>query len=99
MAALISDLDGSAFLWGTNTFVPGAYEHLRKFYDAGNQIIFVTQRDSVWSIKSPEKMLKNLFPNCVVIFGVTSPRILLNDAGAIAINHPKDQPWNYNLGV
>lgn len=97
MAAIISDLDGSAFTWGTNTFVPGAYERLRKFYDDGNEIIFVTQRDPVWSIASPEAYLKSLFPNCTVLFGISSPRILINDAGAFAVNHPKNDPWTYDF--
>lgn len=97
MAAIIADLDGTTFSWGTNTFVPGAYERLRQFYDAGNEIVFMTQRDPVWNIQSPEPMLKQLFPNCVVLFGITSPRILINDAGAFAVNHKTDAPWPYNF--
>ena len=98
MATLISDLDGSAFYWGSNTFVPGAYERLKEFYDQGNQLIFVTQRGNVWETAKPvEKYLKSLFPDCIVLFGITSPRILINDQGARAINHPQNAAWNYDF--
>ncbi len=97
MAALFCDLDGSAFKWGTNTFLPGAYDRLKKFYDAGNELIFTTQRDPQWSIESPEPLLKSLFPNCIILFNISSPRIVINDAGAFAVNHPKDQPWPYDF--
>ncbi len=98
MAAMIADLDGSTFYWGTNAFVPGAYDHLRKFYDNGNQLVFVTQRDAEWERVSPvESYLKSLFPDCIVLFGISSPRILINDAGAVAINHPKNAAWEYEF--
>lgn len=99
MAALIADLDGTVFSWGTNQFLPGAYEELCKFYAKGNELIFVTQRDNPRFMFLPdvENYLKTIFPHCVVIFGVSSPRILINDAGAMAINHPKDAPWTYEL--
>lgn len=99
MSALIVDMDGTAFTWGTNTFVPGAFEALCDFYSKGNELIFITQRDGPRFAFLPdvEKYLKALFPNCVVIFGVSSPRILINDAGAMAINHPKDAPWTYDF--
>lgn len=98
MATLISDLDGSAFFWGTNSFVPGAYEALKEFYDQGNQLIFVTQRGNIWETAQPvEKYLKSLFPDCVVLFNISSPRILLNDQGAHAINHPRNIGWTYDF--
>lgn len=98
MATLFSDLDGSAFYWGTNQFVPGAYEQLKKFHSQGNQIIFTTARNGLWEVASPvEKYLKSLFPDCLVLFNISSPRIVLNDAGARAINHPRDAAWNYDF--
>ncbi len=101
MAALISDLDGTIFDWGTEKFLPGAHEELARFCSVdGNQLIFVTQRSSQnWSepLSRTELYLKRFFPGCVVIFGISSPRILVNDAGAVAINHPKNSAWNYDL--
>lgn len=98
MSAIISDLDGTAFFWGTNQFVPGAYETLKDSYDRGDQLIFMTQRNRAWETAQPvEKYLKSLFPDCVVIFNISSPRILLNDQGATAINHPRNIGWTYDF--
>ncbi len=99
MAALIADLDGSTFKWGTNEFLPGAFEHLNAWQEAGHQIIFMTQRDEGWGkmIGDTKKLLAQHFPGSIVLFGVTSPRIVINDAGAAAINHKKNSPWNYDL--
>ncbi len=101
MACIFADLDGCTFEWGSNTFLPGALEQLKAFYRNGNEIVFTTQRDDSMveftSLGSVEKLLKYHFPNCIVLFGLTSPRIVINDAGAIAINHPQNAPWNYNL--
>lgn len=99
MAALLVDLDGTTFEWGTNTFLPGAFEHLNAWQEAGHQLIFLTQRDEEWGkmIGDTKKLLAELFPGSVVLFGVTSPRIVINDAGAITINHKKNSAWNYDL--
>lgn len=98
MAAMFCDLDGTAMLWGTNTFLPGAYERLKNFYDSGNELIFTTLRDPQWGeIEPTEPFLKSLFPKCIVLFGISSPRILINDHGAVAINHPRDTPWYYDF--
>ncbi len=100
MAAIFCDLDGTAMLWGSNTFAPGAYDRLKDFYDRGNQLIFTTQRGKFWEAVDPvDKYLKTLFPDCVVLFNISSPRILINDQGAVAINHPKDAPWTYDFNL
>lgn len=98
MATIFADLDGSAFYFGSNTFVPNAYEQLKAFHDQGGQIIFTTARGSLWETAKPvEKYLKSLFPDCLVLFNISSPRIVLNDDGARAINHPRDAAWNYDF--
>lgn len=100
MAAMFCDIDGTTMYWGTNTFVPGAYDRLRAFYDAGNQLVFTTQRGRLSEGFAPvEPFLKQLFSGCTVLFDITSPRILINDAGAIAINHDRDAAWNYDFNV
>ncbi len=103
MACIFVDLDGTAFEWGTNTFLPGALEQLKQFYDAGNQIVFTTQREQ-WmnNVPSPletQKAIWNHFPHCSILFGLSSPRIVINDHGAAAINHPANAQWNYDLVV
>lgn len=98
MAALISDCDGTVFDWGTHHFLPGVYDRLKKWLADGNQIIFVTRREPDWpEAPALETFLQDAFPGCVVVFGVTSPRILINDEGVGAIKHPKNAPWPYDL--
>jgi hypothetical protein len=98
MAAIFVDLDGVLFAYGTQELVPGAVEALKRFAAGGNQLIFTTRREYNWP-GSPEAadILDRLFPDYQILWGITSPRILINDEGAVAINHPADQPWHYNL--
>ncbi len=100
MPAAFVDLDGVTFDWGTETFLPGAYEELTRFQSAGNELVFTTLRSSQnWGepLSLTELFLKRTFPGCTVLFGISSPRILMNDTGAIAINHPQNSPWHYDL--
>ncbi len=100
MAVIFTDLDGSLFFWGTEKPVPGALEELLRFKSAGNQIIFTTQRqpnDPSFDMINLFKFMNANFPDATILYGVTSPRIVINDAGAFAINHPKNSPWNYDL--
>ena len=98
MAALFVDLDGTAFRWNTEEFLPGAQEQLLDFHRAGHQIIFTTRRDgTMFPIRDVDRMLKRLFPGCGFMAGIESPRIIMNDEGVAAIKHPKNEPWNYDL--
>lgn len=98
MAAAFVDLDGTTFLWGTNRFIDGVLSQLNEFYRAGNQLIFVTMRGENWPLsKEAEKVLKNLFPNSVVLFKVDSPRLVVNDQGALAVSVGTDQPWPVDI--
>lgn len=100
MAAIFSDLDGSFLKWGTERPLTGALEELLRFQAAGHQIVFTTQRqqfDPDFDMEGLRALLSRHFPECFILYGITSPRIVLNDAGAIAINHPRDYPWTYDL--
>jgi hydroxymethylpyrimidine pyrophosphatase-like HAD family hydrolase len=90
MAAYFVDLDGTTFYFGTNTPLPNALENLRAALKAGHQIIFTTLRADVADIR---KVLKKAGLDCMIVTGVQSPRIVINDDGAQAINHPTDAPW------
>lgn len=100
MAASFCDLDGCVFRWGTNEYLPGARERLTEFLEAGNQIIFITNRES-WVPGNLgtglKKFLQKDFPGCGLIMGVESPRIIVNDEGAVAINHKKNAAFNHDL--
>lgn len=94
MATLILDLDGTTFLWGTNQFLPGAKETLQAFQKRGGQIIFVTRRETTWpEADFTAKLLEKTFPGSMLIHGVSSPRIVINDEGCAAIQVEKDSSW------
>lgn len=103
MAVLICDLDGTIFKWGTEEFLPGAAEQLGAWLRAGHQIIFTTQRApdkdfeyklKCWCSNAPD----GLYPGQIhVLFDIYSPRIVVNDQGAHAINHKRDAPFEHNL--
>lgn len=100
MPAVFVDIDGTLFLWGTEKPVPGALEELLRFKAAGGQIIFTTQRgptDPSFDMINLFKFMDKNFPDATILYGIKSPRILINDAGAVAINHIKNAPWHYNL--
>jgi ribonucleotide monophosphatase NagD (HAD superfamily) len=90
MAAYFIDLDGTIFKYGTNTPLPGAMEMLRGLKAGGHQLIFTTQRQEADSAKEAlsREGITGLF-----ITSVESPRIVINDQGAYAVNHPTDSPW------
>ncbi len=90
MAAYFIDLDGTVFYHGTNNPLPGAIDLLRSIRAGGHQLIFTTQRSDASSAQEAlsEKGILGLF-----VTGVESPRILINDQGAKAINHPTDSAW------
>ena len=94
MAAAIIDIDGTMVFWGTYNFLPGAVESVRAFMEAGNEVIFVTQREPDALL---HRMLGKSFPGCHLIENISSPRILINDAGVACVHHPKDGPWTYDL--
>ena len=98
MAAAFVDLDGTIFSRGTEEFLPGAKAGLLRFHRAGHQLIFTTRRTSTLSdVDSLRKLLQRIFPGCVLIVGVESPRILINDEGAAAIQHEPNAPWQHDL--
>lgn len=91
MATYFVDLDGTTFHDGTNDPLPNAMECLRNLLAVGNQIVFTTKRADV---RDAQKVLEdNGLGGPLVLSGLTSPRIVINDHGAKAINHPTDEPW------
>ncbi|TFH51153.1 MAG: hypothetical protein E4H01_00845 [Lysobacterales bacterium] len=93
MAAYFIDLDGTVFYYGTNKFLPNAAENLRKLLSLGNQIIFTTYRSRRDS-EGAAQVLVGAGLRCPVLTDVASPRVVINDEGASAINHHTDAPWN-----
>ncbi len=98
MATAIVDLDGTIVEYGTNKFLDGALHNLHKFVNRGNQVVFITAREDYYpgSEEIQEELAKE-FPKSVIIWGSSSPRILVNDEGAVAINHQTDDAFGYDL--
>lgn len=92
MAAFLIDLDGTIFYWGTENLLPNVPEILKAWEARGDQIIFTTMRDEMWSQKAAE-VLKEFLSDFRIVTQVDSPRIVINDDGAVAINHQRDNPW------
>lgn len=91
MAAFFVNLDGTTFYFGTNNFLPNARESLLRLLEDGHQIVFTTQRGDAVEAR---KVLKQAGLNGVILTGVQSPRVVINDAGAHAVNHKTDAPWS-----
>jgi hydroxymethylpyrimidine pyrophosphatase-like HAD family hydrolase len=91
MAAYFVDLDGTTFYFGTNKFLPNARENLLALKRAGHQLIFTTLRDDAADVR---RVLKRAGLDATIITGVQSPRVVINDDGAYAVNHQTDTPWN-----
>jgi hydroxymethylpyrimidine pyrophosphatase-like HAD family hydrolase len=101
MAAYFIDLDGTIFYWGTNIFLPGAIDFLRKVESEGHDIIFVTYRghpDCPGTIPNMAKTTETLQSIGInyqtILWGVKSHRILVNDEKSEILHHPKDSPWD-----
>lgn len=93
MAAYFIDLDGTVFYYDSEDFLPNAVENLRLLRRDGHQIIFTTFRSS-WQLKQAASALKKAgLGDCPILHNIESPRIVINDEGAKAINHPTNGPW------
>jgi hydroxymethylpyrimidine pyrophosphatase-like HAD family hydrolase len=90
MAAFFIDLDGTIFRFGTEEFLPNARESLLKLLQDGHQIVFTTLRGDAVEAR---KVLRKAGLNCIILTGVQSPRVVINDSGAHAIDHVTDAPW------
>ena len=101
MAAYFIDLDGTIFKHGTNDLLPGAQELLDAIVKKGGQIIFTTYRGDKnfpgHRIYSREKAMEGIrclrVPYVDVLFDIDSPRIVINDGGAYAVNHESNSGW------
>lgn len=91
MAAYFLDIDGTTVFFGTDAPLPGAIEHLKSLLENGDQVIFTTQRGNADSFI--EMLIEHGLGHLPVIVNVQSPRVIVNDAGAFAVNPETDQAW------
>lgn len=107
--AFLIDIDGTIFHHSTQTPMDGAKELLDEMVTKGHQIILTTWRGNgvfpdnhpVYSESATRIALeKNKIPFDQILFGVMSPRIVINDDGAGAINVVCNDPsWIEKLRV
>jgi len=107
MAAFFLDLDGTLVTHGTNELMSGRLAQLQAAVEAGHQIIFTTRRGPeflhhpVWGRMATERLLRDLAQNygieAQVLYGVQSPRIVINDEGALAKQVLMNGDWDFTL--
>jgi hypothetical protein len=105
MAAFFIDLDDTIVSHGTNNLLPRALEMLKNIEVMGHQIIFTTYRgpefdpDSIYGVKSTQQLIDSLGVKYkAILYGIESPRVMINDGGAIGITHPAGETLNYIIG-
>jgi hypothetical protein len=99
MAAYFIDLDGTLLELGTNRLLPGALEFVREARARGHQIVLTTLRSDQWPrdhVLNSEHTVESLAQLGVeydeILFGLESPRILVNDGGAVAYERVTNAP-------
>lgn len=102
MGAVFLDIDGTVIDWATGAPVANAVETVNKWHRMGIQVILTTRRGHVWPKGSPfsteatEKLLEDIgLKYQRIVYDVHSPRLVINDEGAGAINHPASKGWDY----
>lgn len=95
MATYLLDFDGTFFRYGTMEPIEGAVEFVRELKQKGHHVVFLTARCRIHNsppnltIEKTEQALAKLGVEYDdIICDVDSPRILINDDGAMAIEHP-----------
>ena len=104
MATHFFDIDGTIVDYHTNNWISGAKDLLIKLFNEGNQIIFITMRDEVrdkdevWSVENTKniilKELDDAGVKYMVIYNVSSPRIIHDDSLAIVDKRFTNQKYN-----
>ena len=104
-ATFFIDIDGTIIRWSDRKPVENAVETVNAWYEAGHRIVLTTYRGDVigqdqprFSVASTIKELEDIgLKYHDILFDCPSPRIVINDSGSGAINHPADAPWDYQV--
>jgi len=102
MAAFLIDLDGTILRAGTDDLLPGALDALKKIKADGHWLGITTQRGynfpplHRYHIVQSERLLRTIEEQIgsrfdAVLWDVPSPRVVVNDSGAVAINLATDE--------
>jgi hypothetical protein len=100
MASYFIDLDGTFFLFPSQTPAENAVETVRRLASEGHSIIFTTLRTRsdprLGETATLRKLAELGVPYKSIVWHVKSPRIVVNDDGAFAFNHPRDSALTYD---
>lgn len=104
-ATFFIDIDGTIIRWSDRKPAENAVETVNAWYEAGHRIVLTTYRGDVigqeqprFSVASTIKELEDIgLKYHDILFDCPSPRIVINDGGAGAIDHPSDAPWEYQV--
>jgi histidinol phosphatase-like enzyme len=102
---LFIDIDGTIISSESGEPLSQAVEKINKAHADGYLIILTTLRgawfapDSIYSTTETLRLLKSIgLIYDHIIWDCPSPRKIINDDGAAAINHPRNSGWeNYNF--
>lgn len=99
MATYFIDLDGTFFLFGTQEPVPGAVETVKRLEAEGHKIIWATMRimsdQKLGYTATIRKFREFGIKSETILWECPSPRIVVNDDGADAVNHVRNKPLIY----
>ncbi len=104
-ATFFIDIDGTIIRWSDRKPAENAVETVNAWYEAGHRIVLTTYRGDVigqdqprFSVASTIKDLEDIgLKYHDILFDCPSPRIVINDGGAGAIDHPVDAAWDYQV--
>lgn len=103
--SLFVDIDGTLLHQSTEEPLPFAVEKLNAAYDKGYMVILTTMRGGDSKVSGGDnypqipchltvKQLKEIgIKYHTIIWNCPSPRIVINDEGAMAYSHPVDGSW------
>jgi hypothetical protein len=93
------DMDGTFFRFGTQEPLPGAVDAVRRLASEGHRIFFVTLRNAsegkLGSVSTRAALASLGVEYDDILWDCPSPRTVVNDDGAHAVNHVKNSPLSY----
>jgi hypothetical protein len=100
MATYFIDLDGTFFKFGTQDPLPDAPEAIRQLEEKGHKIVWATMRvmsDQKLGYTATIRRFRELgIKSETIVWECPSPRVVVNDDGARAVNHPRNGPLTYD---
>ena len=106
MATFLLDLDGVIFKHSTMEFNEGALNYLKKIKAEGHSVVFTTARKSsnnnIPSLQldlTIQKLHDAGIEFDSIVGNLSSPRVVVNDDGAFAIDHDRNSPLHHHPGV